>query len=728
MSSVVSSSIRALALSIGISMAATAAPDAAQAADGGSLEAYATLRQLEMGALSASPDERSIAYKVTNPDLAANTRETGVYVRPLSGGEERRIDRGPGKDAGSAPTASELTLVWTPDSRGLVYAVRKEESAEVGTFDLATGARKPLLAADRFEDGYELGEQGGATPLQFSPDGEWLALSVPTKVPGLNPDFDVEHAVRIHDRDLRIYKDTERNGVLFALHLASGRLLRLSDPSLDVQQFEWSPDSNRLVFAARDGAPPRDQFVWNSDLYLVGLDGGKAQALLVQEGQDDGPKWSPDGRSIAFASSRGKIHGNYQNVLTVIEARPGAQPRYIGQELGERYAVGARVVGWSPDSGSVYVAGSYNLGRHMFRLDAQTGAVERFSPDDGHSHEDAVLLPRSGRFLLANHTLMEMPDVHLAQAAPWKEERLTDFNPAWRASGLPEVEQVTWKSRDGRWELNGMLVKPRDFDPKRKYPLVVQSFGGPSMVFRELFMFHMYPMPWLAQNDYLVFLPNSRGRAGYGYAFESAIRDERSYQRNGAYDVIDGVNALIERGFVDENRLAIQGFSYGGGQTAMVVTIDDRFKAAIYGEGTVNLYQALESSTRFHALNRDMWGYDIRPEALFGKDFPEYAYKESSLSHLASVRTPMMIETGEQSLEFMTAWDQALFRGLQSFGVPSEWYVIPRHGHGWSEPKLLVDAYRRHIEWLQYWLDDKPMRDPERQRGYDAWKRERAGK
>lgn len=690
-----------------------------------SLEAYATLREMERRGISASPDERSIAYKVINPDLRTNARTQGVYVRSLSGGVERRIDRADASGGTNAgPSASQLTLTWTPDSRALLYVIREDERAEIGALDIATGARKPLLEGSRFEKGYDLGAEGGATLLQFSPDGQWLAMTVPTVVPNLNPDFDVTHAVRIRDEDFRIYPHSERNGVLFALHLLSARLVRLSDPALDVRQFDWAPDSTRLVFAARRGAPPRDQFIWTSDLYLTAVNGGQAQPLLEQAGQDDGPKWSPDGRAIAFSSGGGKVHGKYQNMVAVIEPRPGALPRYVGEKMGRHYSTHSWVLGWSDDAKSLYVSGAYNLARHLFRLDAKTGTVERLSPDDGHSHEDAVLLSMSGRVVLVCHTLVEMPDVCVANLSPWKEDRLTNLNPDWHTSDLPQVEQVTWRSRDGRWELNGLLVKPHHFDASQKHPLVVQSFGGPSMVFRELALFHMYPLPYLAQRGYLVFLPNSRGRRGYGYAFENSIRDERSYQRNAAYDVIDGVDALIARGFIDADRMAIQGFSYGGGQTAMVITLDDRFKAAIYGEGSVNLYEALRYGSKLDlALNRDMWGYDIRPQALFGNDLPEYAYKESALSHLGSVHTPVMIETGQQSLQHMVSWDQALFRGLQAFGVPSEWYLIPRHGHGWREPQLLLDAYRRHIEWLEYWLDDKPMQDPERQREYDVWKR-----
>lgn len=187
-----------------------------------SLEAYATLREMERRGISASPDERSIAYKVINPDLRTNARTQGVYVRSLSGGVERRIDRADASGGTNAgPSASQLTLTWTPDSRALLYVIREDERAEIGALDIATGARKPLLEGSRFEKGYDLGAEGGATLLQFSPDGQWLAMTVPTVVPNLNPDFDVTHAVRIRDEDFRIYPHSERNGVLFALHLLS---------------------------------------------------------------------------------------------------------------------------------------------------------------------------------------------------------------------------------------------------------------------------------------------------------------------------------------------------------------------------------------------------------------------------------------------------------------------------------------------------------------------------
>jgi dipeptidyl aminopeptidase/acylaminoacyl peptidase len=205
-----------------------------------------------------------------------------------------------------------------------------------------------------------------------------------------------------------------------------------------------------------------------------------------------------------------------------------------------------------------------------------------------------------------------------------------------------------------------------------------------------------------------------------GMPFTHAIRDERSYLLGGLTDVLAGVNEMVARRVADPDRLGILGFSYGGSMTAITITHTDRFKAAIYGEGAPSILEHLSEypTKHFMGLFKDMWGL---PTA-FDPDDIKRMYDQSSLYRSQLVKTPVLLEAGERS-----AWktDRQYFRSLRHFGVPSEFYVYPRSGHGWDEPKLMQDAYTRHIRWFDYWLLDKPYGDAEKQRAYDEWKKRR---
>jgi dienelactone hydrolase len=176
----------------------------------------------------------------------------------------------------------------------------------------------------------------------------------------------------------------------------------------------------------------------------------------------------------------------------------------------------------------------------------------------------------------------------------------------------------------------------------------------------------------------------------------------------------------IAANLADPERLGVLGFSYGGTLTSYLVTPTNRFRAPIYGEGTPNLLQ-----NNFKYLNepvlglvRDMLGFDhpYEPNSI------RSAFDQSAVYRLQHGRTPVLIESGE-----LAGWevDREFYRGLKHFGVPSEFYVYPRSGHGWEEPLLKQDSFHRRIAWFDYWIKDKPSADITKRAAYDAWKQAR---
>lgn len=223
------------------------------------------------------------------------------------------------------------------------------------------------------------------------------------------------------------------------------------------------------------------------------------------------------------------------------------------------------------------------------------------------------------------------------------------------------------------------------------------------------------------QEGYVIFLPNSRGRQGYGMDFGHAIRDERSYVLNPASDVLAGIDELVHRGLADGQKLGVLGFSYGGTLTAYLLTSTDRFRAAIYGEGSPNILADIQryGHSEFLGLIRDMWG--------FGNPFEpseiQRAFEQSALFRVAEAKAPVLVESGEKS-----NWekDRQFYRALKHFGVPSEFWVYTSSGHGWEDPLLKQGAFNRHIAWFNYWIKGKPYPDKRKQREYDAWQKKTA--
>jgi len=246
------------------------------------------------------------------------------------------------------------------------------------------------------------------------------------------------------------------------------------------------------------------------------------------------------------------------------------------------------------------------------------------------------------------------------------------------------------------------MIKPPGFDAKRKYPLMVYIEGGPQMVHAEFGVASQYPLLAWAQRGYLVLAPNTRGRPGYGYAFDAAIADEHSERIGPHGDVVSGVDALVKEGIADPQRMGITGFSYGFGLALETIAQTPRFRAASLGDGVVEMLSVAYSQAAmpwYQDLLRDLAGVEnmTTPAGV------EALLRESSLMRIRNVRTPVLAEFG--SIHGLAATQgRILMQALRLQGVPVELIAYPRTGHGVVEPLLRIDSMRRNLEWFDYWI------------------------
>lgn len=667
-----------------------------------------------------SPDGRTVAYVLRTPSLGDNGYADDLYlVSTDGGGEPRRLDSG-GSQPGKPTSLLKQAPTWAPDSRHLVFVRQAQAGAEVRLLDVDSGESRVLVPQAAIGAGYEFQPAYNSAAFAYSPDGEWLAFSARRK-----PDEpEAETRLRAIDADEdwapadRRYPASVHH--LFLLELASGRVTRLIGERYGVSGFDWSPDGSRLALSLETGIG-RFGSIMSTDLFVLDLASRELRPLVAQAGREVHPKWSRDGEWIAFGTQRGTEDWMYGTTLAVVAADGSSAPRPIGARELDGLSGGTSIpVRWSEDGRFIDVHAPHDLGRRLFRVSVADGAVERLTPRADRTYTD-IGHSRDGRRVAFVAQGIGVPaEVFVSDAGRIEPRRLTDHNPQWRDLSVPTAERVRWPSADGEWNLHGVLIKPSAYVAGRRYPLLVNVLGGPSMVEQTLNPVFNYPLLVLAERGYLVFIPNTRGRAGYGMDFVHAIRDEGSYVAHPLSDVLGGVDRLVRQGIADPGRLGILGFSYGGTLAANALVRTPRFKAAIYGEGSPNVLDALMNyiSQDALALNRDMWGFG-NP---FEPDVIESARAQSAIYRVGEIETPVLLESGAAS-----AWerDRQFFRALRHFGVPSEWHVYPRSGHGWDEPLLKQDAFRRHIAWLDYWLLGKPYPDREKQRRYDDWKRER---
>jgi dipeptidyl aminopeptidase/acylaminoacyl peptidase len=285
---------------------------------------------------------------------------------------------------------------------------------------------------------------------------------------------------------------------------------------------------------------------------------------------------------------------------------------------------------------------------------------------------------------------------------PFSPKKLTDMTAQVRDFVMGTREVVSWKSKDGA-EIEGVLVKPADFDPARKYALLCVIHGGPTGVDRPLLGAdtRYYPSDiWVARGA-LVLKVNYRGSAGYGEAFRKL--NMKNLGVGDAWDVLSGVDFLVGKGWVDPARVGCMGWSQGGYISAFLTTSSDRFKAISVGAGISNW------ATYYY--NTDITPFTINYLGDDPIDDPEIYAKTSPMTYIKGAKTPTLIQHGEFDRRVPIPNAYELRQGLEDRGVPVEMAVYKGFGHGITKPKSMRAVMRHNLAWFGHHIFGDPAPD-----------------
>ena len=463
---------------------------------------------------------------------------------------------------------------------------------------------------------------------------------------------------------------------------------RLTEGAFTVTSFEWSPDGSRIAFAHQPD--PLINSFNRSDLSTLDVESGVVNPLVTRPGWDAGPMWSPDGEWILFGTADGDSAFYLNDELATIRAAGGDI-----EVLTEAFDEQMSPVAWTTD-GILFLA-SARTARHLYRLDPETGHTSvvgstpemigsvSVSPDGRH----AALIGSN------RTTLNEVYRTALDRFAP---EALTDMSRSVEDWPLGTREVIEWASEDGA-SIEGVLFKPEGYDPGRRYPLLVIIHGGPTGTSRPtLVSAYVYPVTqWLAKGA-LVLMPNYRGSAGYGEAFRSL--NVRNLGVGDAWDVLSGVQALIDRGMAHPDSVGAMGWSQGGYISAFLTTTSDRFKAISVGAGISN-WMTYYVNTDIHPFTRHY--LQATPW-----DDPEIYAKTSPMTYINRASTPTLIQHGEFDRRVPIPNAYELLQGLRDVGVEANLIVYKRFGHGINRPKEQLAATWHNWQWFgrHLWGED----------------------
>lgn len=630
------------------------------------------LRVARVSSPRISPDGSTVAYLVSSVKMEKDDPGksiTHLWVVPAAGpaSAARQYTRG---------EESVSNIAWSPDGKLIAFTMAGE--------DAKSGPQVWFMYADGGEPWQVTKHKSGVRGFEFAPDGKTLLL-VATPA----PDPDLEKREKLKD-DAVVVDHDFKLAQLWTWSIAAGQEMQLTKGDFTVSDPQWSPDGSHIAFTTNP-TPLLDDISLQT-AWVLDVASGQKRKLVDSTRYTHNARWSPDGKSIAYLSGEGL--DIYQTNLFVVSA-DGGQPR----KLTGSFELNAATPVWSPDGNTIYFSTDTRESGEIFAADVAAGTIRQLTDTPAVISLDEI--SKNGQAAVGTWTDPTHPsEVFHSDLSFGRITPITDQN-AWLADyALGDTEVVKWKSSKDGMEIDGVLTKPVDFDSSHKYPFLLNPHGGPTG--SSLLSFNSQEQI-LASNGYLILEPNFRGSSGRGEKFSTANQNDWG---GGDYkDDMSGVQAIVDKGWADPNRMGAFGWSYGGFMTFWIDTQTDRFKAISPGAGLPDLY-SMYSQTDIHRYLTLFFNMKSPWD-----NFQEY-WDHSPMKYVENVKTPTMILHGIADTRVPIPQAEEFYRALTERHVPVEFVTYPRENHGFVEPRHIQDRWQRYLVFFGKYLDNPPVTEP----------------
>jgi len=645
---------------------------------------YLDVFELEVAAdPRISPDGSRIVYVRRGFDIMTDGRRTALWMIGSDGTDHRALT-----DA----TSTVGSPRWSPDGSRLLYVSSEDGSSQVFVRWMDSGQTAELT---------NVTESPGS--ITWSPDGDWIAMTM--FVPEPSPTFAkmppkpdgaewttppiVINKLRYRS-DGRGYLDDGYTHI-FVLPAEGGTPRQITSGSYNHGGgLSWSPDSRSIVFSANRGDADFD--VRDSEVFEISVATGELTQLTDRFGPDSGPVLSPDGSLIAYTGFDDEYQG-YQIARLYVMSRDGSGIRRISDLDrsfgGLNWAADGRGLYFQYDDQGMTKVAYVSLDGEVEDLAEHVGGVGLGRPYGGGSYTVAG----NGRFAFTHTTPAHPADLAVGQRGS-EARRVTRLNEDLLAhKKLAQVEELWWESSyDGR-PIHGWIATPPDFDPAKKYPLMLEIHGGPFSNYGPRFSTEVQ---FYAAAGYVVLYTNPRGSTSYGDEFGNLIH--HAYPGYDYDDLMSGVDAVIDRGYIDEDNLMVTGGSGGGVLTAWIVGKTERFRAAVVQKPVINWISFSLTSDGYSSYYQ-YW----LPGPVWEDGNLEHYWARSPLSLVGNVETPTMLITGERDLRTPMAESEQFYQALQIRKVPTQLVRVQDSFHGIADsaPSNLIAKVANVLEWFE---------------------------
>ena len=619
--------------------------DVAVSADG------AHLAWVQSTAAAAAPKQTYVC------STAGNGTATLIKM-PETGGE--RVDADP---------------VWAPDSKAVAFfstAGEKDEQRQLWTAN-ADGSNPQKLT---HFNGY-------AARPRWSHNGRQVAFLYIENAGGGGPLTAAPATTGVVDTAIH-------NQRIAVFDLATKELRQISPPDLHIYDFDWSPDEKTFVVTAAPG--PGDNNWWIARIYTIDVASGRAASIYKPSLQLAIPRWSPDGKSVAFIEGIMSDEGFHGGDLFTISAKG---ENLTNHTQGRKSSVNSFF--W-PAPDRILLAEYVGGGTSISELTPVDNSLRNIwhGAEGLHAFGNFpdLALSQNGKVAAAvRSTFSTPPEVWVGPVGDWHQ--VTRNNAALTAT-WGEVQNLEWTNEG--LNIQGWLLAPTKVEPDKKYPLIVIIHGGPSSVttpeWPAGFGMSRAIIAALSSSGYYVLLPNPRGSYGQGEDFTRA--NVKDFGGGDLRDILAGIDAAAKKYAIDPARLGVTGWSYGGFMTMWTVTQTDRFHAAVAGAGIAN-WQSYYGQNLI-----DQWMIPFFGASVY--DDPAVYEKSSPIHFIKNVKTPTLVIVGEHDAECPSPQSYEFWHALKTLKVPTQLIVYPGEGHMFVHPENQAGRLDKTVAWFDRYL------------------------
>jgi dipeptidyl aminopeptidase/acylaminoacyl peptidase len=629
-----------------------------------SLQSLFAVRRFEQ--VAVSPDGSRVAY------VEGQHGGYAIYVA------DRNTPSATGQRISAAADSAhhdETDVAWSPDGKRLAFLSDAERAGQLELYvsNLDGRPAQKLTTLTGFLDG-----------PAWSPDGKSISLLFTENAPrAAGPLMPMTPETGVIDN--KVYEQR-----LTTVDVASGQIRQISPADMYIYEYDWSPDSKSFALTAARGEGDANWYV--AQLYTLSAEGGEMKSLYKPALQIAVPRWSPDGNNIAFISGIMSDEGSTGGDIFVVAASGGAAKNVTPEMKASAGGL------WWPAAQKMLFSEIVDGEVGLATLDLTSGKIAKVwsGPEVVSAQAWGSLggsIAKDGKTsAVIRQSFSQPPEVWAGPIGAWTQ--ITHVNelvkPTWG-----EVKNVHWTSDD--MQVQGWLITPANYDSKQRYPMVVVVHGGPASAEVPAFPGPFFNTSLLSSQGYFVLYPNPRGSFGQGEAFTHANVKDFGY--GDFRDILRGVEKVVKDYPVDNDRVGITGWSYGGFMTMWAVTQTNRFRAAVSGAGLAN-WQSYYGENDIDEWMMPYFGTSVYQD-------PAVYAKSSPMNFITKVKTPTLVLVGERDGECPAPQSREFWHGLKSMGVKTQLVIYANEGHYIGQPEHQRDIVHRTVNWFDQYLKQR---------------------